>query len=982
MQPNRRSKSPNPSQHRITRKRRASFEKLESRELLAADIPAYFGDGQIGEAGTVQIDHNWSTVNLGQTFNNPVVIAGPASSVNGSPLTARVRNVDADSFEIALDEWDYLDGGHSIESVSYLVVEGGYHLLTDGTRLVAGYLQDQDHSWESISTVDFFNTTPVLLSQIMTENDASAATTRTRILSNNEFEVRIQEEEAADDIHGAETVGFVALETSIGTTGDQNYQSFATSNGVTHTGTTLSFSFDAGFSSTPAFLASMQTFNGGDTASVRYTSLDNDSISFLVEEEQSADTELSHGSGEIVGGLAIEAGGIFADSSFPEPSDRFIELEEHILGIDTMTVSELESWTTAFLSNGAAGLGTRPDDFVAAVELVERYEDAVGPLFTPEGQESFAASWDGETSVSRGLARAMLSVYQAISDSFDSSLVANYPNLVDGLMFRSTEYFPGSVPYPTDQAAIYQVQIDGSLADEFGSDGGYNTNAARRMTGAYLAPGTIAEVIVPQELVDAGYVVRVGGHSWDLSNKNTVNRLYRVSNTFDITSTVTQVANPMGGNIYIDVPVGADAGLVDIQFRNVIRAPFFSDRSFDQTTQSEWENVERHHPGAFTDIESEHSMWTVPTKWIDNLGYDDLIGIIEAHDANIQVASEYMGKNADRHKAILYMIVDTQIRGNAFSIGYPQSNYGSFNQNTIRDPLTLGNAFNKVLWHEHGHAELVTMFAGEAESHVHMLAVAIGMENYGMTPQEAFSESLAYGSTNHDTSDALNSWVVMDEFLDGQNMAYQQGSYRPRGHADYVEYVEMFGLEAMQNFNRRINIEMDGLDWDEWGNGRTSHNNNDRILRLSREAGVNVAPLFHLWGHAPSNASQLASAMATEGLGASAQIYDRMIEARDSVPLNQAEWNAVDSVMEDFLNNARGPWEELRANYDVARGQAAVTRIQELIDLYFSSGRPAESPAPEPLPPTVVAYADANFGGTSWAMAEGTYINTDLNAGP
>lgn len=649
-------------------------------------------------------------------------------------------------------------------------------------------------------------------------------------------------------------------------------------------------------------------------------------------------------------------------------SDRFVEIESHILNEDVMTIAELELWATTFLAEADA-LYTKPEDFTAATNLVELYEETKGPLFTSQGQPNFAASWDGETDVNRALARAVSSIYQALLDSTNSTLITTSPELVNGLMFRSTENFPGTVPNPTDATTTYEVQIDASLPEEFGSEGGYDTNAARRMTGAYLAPGTIAEVIVPQALVNAGYTIRVGGHSWDLSNKSNVNRLYRVSKAFDITNTVTQVANPMGGNMYIEVPVGAEAGIVNIQFRNTIRAPFFSARSFDQTSQSEWENVERDHPGAFTDIESEHTMWTIPTKWITNLGYDDLMEIIAAYDKNIQVASEYVGKNASRHKAILYMIVDTQIRANNFSIGYPQSNYGTFAQNTIRDPMTLASAFNKVLWHEHGHAEYVTMFTGESESHVHMLALAIAMENYGMTLQEAFGESLAYGTTNHTTTDALNSWVVMDEFLAGQNMQYIQGSYRPRGHGDYAEYVEMFGLDAAKNFNQQINSEMDGLPWTQWTEGRTSHNYNSRILRLSREANVNVAPLFHLWGHAPSNASTLASSMASEGLESSVLIYDRMMDARNSVPLTQTEWNALYSRIGGFLNNARGPWVELNNSYDVSRGEAAVARIDELIALYFPNGRPE----------AVVLHDDENYQGASFQVDEGVYTITDLS---
>ena len=663
------------------------------------------------------------------------------------------------------------------------------------------------------------------------------------------------------------------------------------------------------------------------------------------------------------------------------PSDRFGALEDHILGSDSMSVAEFENWATAFA--GEAGtLGNRLNDFVAAVEIVELYEDRIGPLFTAQGQVSFGNSWEGDFNVDRALARAMLGVYQAIFDAYDNDLVSQQSNLVQGVMFRSTENFPGSVPNPSNPAAVYSVRIDGTYSEEFGSDGGYNTNDARRMTGAYLAPGTIVDVVVPDELVNAGFHIRVGGHSWDLRNKDTANRLHRVSNVFDIDGNQVQVANPMGGNIYIEVPIGANVGLVQVEFRGAIRAPFFSDRSFDKTSRNEWENVERFHPGVFTDIESEHTMWTVPSKWVDDLGYDDLMEIIEAHDANIQVASEYVGKNMNRHKAILYMIVDTQIRANVFSIGYPQSNYGNFFQNTIRAPLTLAHARDAILWHEHGHAELMTMFSGETESWLHMLLTAIGMENYGMTAQEAFANSLAFGSNDHNTSDALSSWVVMDEFIEDRGMAFQQGSFRPRGHADYVEYIEMFGIEAIQNFNRRINLEMNGLDWDtDWDEGRTNHNGNLRILRLSREAGVNVAPLFHLWGHRPSNVASLMDAMAAEGLGESVQIYDRMIEARDNVPMSQAQWNAVDNVMRDFLNENRGPWQELRTNYDLDRAQAAVNQIQTLIDLYFPNGRPDDDLV-EPIAANVVIFSEKNFQGTRWELTEGLYQVAELDAGP
>lgn len=915
-------------------------------------IPTYDEIGQIGVAGTVQVGSEWTTINLDREYENPVVIAGPASSNEADPLTVRIRNVNAGNFEISLAEWEYLDGDHVAENVSYLVVEGGLHELQGGARLAAGFLEGQDHEWASYSIGNFFSSDPVVLTQVMTDNDLSSAVTRTEVTSDNEFEIRIQEEEAADDIHAAERVGFVAISAGVRKSGALPMRTFLTSDEVTHAEFTVPL--EAEFTSTPAFFANMQTTNGANTSTVRYTSLDDTDVSFFIEEEQSSDGEVGH-IGEVVGGLAISEGAISSREATLESLDV---LEKHLsreirLGYDELETlfHEIRTGASVFLINRA--------ELETAIRLIDLYETDYGPLFTDSGVRQFPASWDSNNNA---LPRVMHQLYLAVFDAVDATLIGERPDIAEGLSFRSTEYFPGSVPSPTDPDALYKVRINGSLDREWGSVGGYSTNAARRMTGAYLSPGSVAEIVVPESLVNAGYTVRVGGHSWDLSNKNTVNRMYRISNQFDITSTTTRVANPMGGNIYIEVPVGADAGVVNVEFRNTIRAPFFSARGFDETSKDAWEESERHHPGAFADIEGEDAMWTVPSSWVTDLSYDELMEIIDAHSATMQTVSEYVGKNADRHKAVLYMIVDTQIRANAFSIGYPLSNYRGFAGGRSA-PLTVGHAYNRIMLHEHGHGELVSFFGGESESINHMLATAVGNLNYGYTLQEAYARSLAYGTTRHTTSDALNSWVVMDEFLNGRNMAYQQGSYRPRGHGDYTEYVEIFGWGAIQNFNRQINEDLDGREWDQWEHNRNNHNRNDRILRLSREAGVDVTPLFHMWGHGPSDADGLSTGLRAERLRPSVEIYDRMVKARNEVPLSQAEWDDVNSRMRPFLNNARGPWEELSENYDVDRGQRAVAKIDSLIERYFPDGRPE----------AVVVYADEDFGGATWQLEEGEY---------
>jgi len=82
----------------------------------------------IGEVGTTTVNHVWKTITLNNTYANPVIIANSLSINSGDPSTVRVQNVGLNSFEMKVEEWDYLDGNHPDETVSYLVIEGSIPL--------------------------------------------------------------------------------------------------------------------------------------------------------------------------------------------------------------------------------------------------------------------------------------------------------------------------------------------------------------------------------------------------------------------------------------------------------------------------------------------------------------------------------------------------------------------------------------------------------------------------------------------------------------------------------------------------------------------------------------------------------------------------------------------------------------------------------------------------------------------------------------
>lgn len=263
----------------------------------------------IGEAGRVEIgqDHaaEWHRVEFGRAIENAVVVL-MVNTANGSdPVTVRARAVDATGFSFQLDEWDYLDGAHAVESVSWLAVSEGVHTLDDGSVIVAERVAATD-AFRSYDYDRPFEAAPVVLAQTVTTNDASAVTTRIDDVTATGFRLKLQGEEA-DRAHADETVAVIAIapgaDLVAGDTGDT----------VRHGQTTIDFGETV---EDAVFLAQMQSHDGGDTSTVRGVSLGATGATVFVEEEQSADGETGHTT-ETVGYLALSAGELLAALSDP-----------------------------------------------------------------------------------------------------------------------------------------------------------------------------------------------------------------------------------------------------------------------------------------------------------------------------------------------------------------------------------------------------------------------------------------------------------------------------------------------------------------------------------------------------------------------------------------------------------------------------------------------------------------------------------------
>ncbi len=246
------------------------------------------------------------TIELDHSYVNPVVFALPLSRNGGDPAIVRITDIQNDSFTAYLQEAEYKDGEHTNESFSYLVLEAGTWELDDGTLLEVGEVNTDLLTTQGWTNLDFevdFQDTPVILSQVQTNNGDQFVRTRQKLASVEGFSLSLEKEEALRNSgHATETVGWLAIEPGQGSWGELDYQAGHTANVVNHQGYNLNFSQN--FASEPYLLASLASFNGGDSAGLRYRNLNNSLVNIMIEEDQSLDSEIAHVN-EIVDFFAI-----------------------------------------------------------------------------------------------------------------------------------------------------------------------------------------------------------------------------------------------------------------------------------------------------------------------------------------------------------------------------------------------------------------------------------------------------------------------------------------------------------------------------------------------------------------------------------------------------------------------------------------------------------------------------------------------------
>lgn len=321
-----------------------SYLALEGEGLLVGQPRETFA-----ETGTIDLSSAEETINLTNTYDNPVVFVQPPSFNGPQPALVRLDNITANSFDAKIQEPDYLvdigQGSHSAETVSYFVFEAGTWQLEDGTLLEIGQTNSSGlvNNGAGFETVDFsleFDNTPVVISQVQTENETDFVRTRQRNTTLNSFDVAMEEEEANEGSgHATETIGYLAIEPGAGES--EGFTYYADNTGDTVGSNWTEVDFNGLFSEAPQILAGISSYDGFDPAGLRYRNLDPTRVEFKVEEEQSVDDELSH-TRETVDFLTIAgSGSLSATPIDPFSANAAIPIAEAI-GLRERLISQFE----------------------------------------------------------------------------------------------------------------------------------------------------------------------------------------------------------------------------------------------------------------------------------------------------------------------------------------------------------------------------------------------------------------------------------------------------------------------------------------------------------------------------------------------------------------------------------------------------------------------------------------------------------------
>jgi len=141
-----------------------------------------------------------------------------------------------------------------------------------------------NHSWKRITFAGAFDD-PVIVATILTTADPAPAVVRIRNLTRTGCEIRLQEWNYLDGVHGAETIGYLVMERGRYTLADGT-QVEAGRFMTNKTSSYVVMAFSQSFRNVPVMAAAVSTVNEADTVTGRLRKISTQGFEFRMQEQE------------------------------------------------------------------------------------------------------------------------------------------------------------------------------------------------------------------------------------------------------------------------------------------------------------------------------------------------------------------------------------------------------------------------------------------------------------------------------------------------------------------------------------------------------------------------------------------------------------------------------------------------------------------------------------------------------------------------
>ncbi|GAB2884628.1 hypothetical protein ACCI51_09730 [Microbulbifer echini] len=152
-----------------------------------------------GEADKLYgVDHDWITVQLDFSYTNPVVFTSVIGVANPNSITAEIRNITSNSFEVRIAEFASNDRVQLPEILHYVVMEAGTYTAANGAEIHVNAILLEDNLTGSpeFQTVGIDLQDYLLVSQVQGKNMSETLGTRIRDKQTGSFEISLMVQEA------------------------------------------------------------------------------------------------------------------------------------------------------------------------------------------------------------------------------------------------------------------------------------------------------------------------------------------------------------------------------------------------------------------------------------------------------------------------------------------------------------------------------------------------------------------------------------------------------------------------------------------------------------------------------------------------------------------------------------------------------------------------------------------------------------------